>query len=113
MTSNQFRSIVLKLPDVVEMSHFDHPDFRVHGKILATLGYPKKGWGMVKLTPKQQREFVESDPEAFMPVKGKWGLSGATNVLLRLGKKSTVEKTLIAAWRNAAPKSLTSRIHFQ
>lgn len=90
MTSNEFRSIALNLPDALEKSHFNHPDFRVNGKIFATLGYPKKGWGMVKLTPKQQKDFVQSDPNAFMPVKGKWGVVGATSVLLRLAKKTSV-----------------------
>ena len=70
MTSNEFRSIALSFPDAVEKSHFDHPDFRVTGKIFATLGYPRKGYGVVKLTQKQQRELVLSDPNAFLPVKG-------------------------------------------
>lgn len=113
MTTNEFRTIALSFPDVLEKSHFDHPDFRVAGKIFATLGYPRKGWGMVKLPPKLQKSFVESDPDAFMPVKGTWGLQGATTVLLRLAKKSVVRTALIAAWRSTAPKRLTRRINLQ
>ena len=113
MTTNEFRSIALGFPDVEEKSHFDHPDFRVRGKIFATLGYPKNGWGMVRLTPKQQKEFILLDPEAFLLIKGVWGLRGATNVHLRLAKKRMVKDALIAAWRNVAPKSLTQRIDLQ
>lgn len=113
MTTNEFRSLALSLPDVEERSHFDHPDFRVRGKIFATLGYPKKGWGMVRVTPKTQKEFIRLDPEAFIPIKGVWGLRGATNVYLRLARKRLVKEALIAAWRNTAPKSLTQRIDLQ
>lgn len=74
MTSAEFRKIALSFPDVSEKSHFAHPDFRVRGKIFATLGYPRKSWGVVVLTPKLQKNFAESDPDAFLPVKGKWGL---------------------------------------
>ncbi len=60
-----------------------HPDFRVRGgKIFATLAYPDKKWGMVKLTPEQQEEFVRAEPEVFEPVKGGWGRGGATSVRL-------------------------------
>lgn len=113
MTTAGFRALALSFPEVSEKSHFDHPDFRVGGKIFATLGYPRNGWGVVILTPKLQKSFVESDPEAFVPVKGKWGLWGATSILLRLAKKDQVRKALIAAWRKTAPKRLTSRINLQ
>ena len=67
-----------------------HPDFRVAGRIFATLGYPESGWAMVKLTPEQQELFVKSQPAAFAPVKGGWGRGGATNVRLRAAKKGAV-----------------------
>jgi hypothetical protein len=60
----------------------------------------------VKLTPDQQRKFVESDPAAFTPVKGGWGRAGATSVKLRSAKKTVVKQALTAAWRNVAPKEL-------
>jgi len=77
-----------------------HPDFRIHGKIFATLGYPDKSWGMVKLTPEQQRGFVGSDPDAFVPVKGAWGVKGATSVRLARAKEDLVHEALIAASQN-------------
>ena len=87
-----------------------HPDFRVRGKIFATLGYPTVGWAMVKLTPEQQHDFVKSEPAAFMPAKGAWGLKGSTSVLLKAARKAVVQKALAAAWRNAAPKGLRETV---
>jgi hypothetical protein len=77
-----------------------HPDFRVANRIFATLGYPGRGWGMVKLTPEQQELFVRSQPKAFMPVKGAWGRAGATNVALPTAKKGAVREALTMAWEN-------------
>jgi hypothetical protein len=105
MTSNEFRKMALDLPEVIESSHMGHPDFRVGGKIFATLGYPDTGVGMVKLTPDEQELFVQMEPDGFQPVKGGWGRQGATNVLLKSAKKSTVREALLAAWRLRAPKS--------
>lgn len=82
MTENEFRNLALCLPEAVESSHVDHPDFRVRRKVFATLGYPTEEWGMVKLTPEQQALFVRIEPKVFKPVKGGWGLRGATNVNL-------------------------------
>ena len=73
MTVNQFRRMALNLPEVEELGHMDHPDFRVGGKIFATLGYPDKKWGMVKLTPEQQRIFVPANPQVFVPAPGALG----------------------------------------
>ncbi len=109
MTRNDFRRIALSFPEAAESSHIGHPDFRVRGKIFATLGYPDAAWGMVKLTPEQQEEFMESDPAAFAPVKGGWGRRGATNVKLNAAKKASVRTALTAAWCNTAPKQLARK----
>jgi hypothetical protein len=98
--------MALSLPEAVEVSHMDHPDFRVRGKIFATLGYPDHGWGMVSLTPTDQQLLVLAEPEVYVPAKGAWGRRGATGVLLRAAKKSTVREALAAAWRKTAPKTL-------
>ncbi|HTD52570.1 MAG TPA: MmcQ/YjbR family DNA-binding protein [Thermoanaerobaculia bacterium] len=105
MTSNEFRKMALQLPEVVESSHMRHPDFRVGGKIFATLGYPDSDLGMVKLTPDEQELFVQMEPEGFQPVNGGWGRQGATNVHLRSAKKSTVREALLSAWRLRTPES--------
>jgi hypothetical protein len=106
MTENSFRQIALSFAETAESAHQRHPDFRVAGKIFATLGYPESAWGMVKLTPKQQESFVAELPEAFVPVKGAWGARGATSVRLSKVKKADLERALLAAWRNTAPKRL-------
>ena len=110
MTASDFRRIALSLPDAAESSHMQHPDFRVGGKIFATLGYPRAGWAMVKLTPVQQAEIVHGAPSAFVPVKGGWGQRGATNVILKAAKKASVRTALVAAWRNTAPKRLAGKL---
>jgi hypothetical protein len=105
MTSEDFRQLALSLPDTSEREHMGHPDFRVRGKIFATLRYPSEGWGMVRLRPEDQKSFVLSDPDAFVPVKGGWGQRGCTNVLLKAARRPAVRDALAAAWRNTAPKA--------
>jgi hypothetical protein len=109
MTAKGFRQIALSLPESIESAHMDHPDFRVGGKIFATLDAPSKGWGMVKLWPDQQAEFITEGPRAFKPAQGAWGLRGATYVHLSAAKKPAVRRALIAAWFNTAPKKLVEK----
>lgn len=106
MTAAEFRRLALSLPETEEQEHMHHPDFRVAGKIFATLGYPDATMGMVKLFPDQQREFVAADPRAFTPVRGAWGKRGCTHVVLRAANRARVKDALSAAWQNAAPKAL-------
>jgi hypothetical protein len=105
MTANQFRRLALALPQTVEAAHMDHPDFRVGGKIFASIG-PKDDWGMVKLTPAEQASFVRTDPDSFEPFNGAWGKRGCTKVLFKTADAHVVEQALAAAWRNTAPKKL-------
>jgi hypothetical protein len=106
MTAEQFRRVALSLPASAESAHMHHPDFRVNGRIFATLGYPDSGYGMVKLTPEQQEEFVRTSPGVFTPVKGAWGKQGCTSVCLKTTKVALLREAMTAAWRNAAPKQL-------
>ena len=106
MTPDDFRSIALGLPEAVESAHMDHPDFRVRGKIFATLGYPDARYGVVKLTPDQQRAFMDAHPEVFVPAAGAWGARGMTSVLLKSLGKRVAREALNAAWCNTAPKAL-------
>jgi hypothetical protein len=108
MTPNEFRELALSFPEVIESAHMDHPDFRVGGKIFATLGYPDNDWAMVKLTREEQKEFVRSNPGVFKPVKGAWGRQGSTNIHLPAANIAIVREALSAAWRNTAPKRLLS-----
>ncbi len=109
MTANQFRRAALALPETTEKAHMDHPDFRVSGKIFATLGYPAQGWGMVKLTAEQQHYFLKDHPDAFVPAKGSWGRKGATTVHLKAVNQKALREAISAAWRNMAPKRLAAQ----
>ncbi len=109
MTAAEFRRIALSLPETEERAHMDHPDFRVGGKIFATLGYPDKGWGMVKLFPDQQRSFMKAAPKVFIPAKGAWGAQGSTCVRLKCAKKSSLQEALNAAWLRTAPKKIAAK----
>jgi len=106
MTANDFRKMALALPETEERSHMNHPDFRVAGKIFATLGYPDKTHGMVKLSPEDQHYFSKDYPDVFVPVNRVWGRRGATSVHLKAVKKEVLQKAIQAAWRNTAPKRL-------
>ena len=108
MTMDDFRRIALSLPETEEKAHMGHPDFRVRGKIFATL-WPEHGWGMVKLSAEQQQEFMHDVPVVFAPVKGGWGRQGATLVLLQRAPAKIVRRALVAAWCKAAPKKLAAQ----
>jgi hypothetical protein len=109
LTPKQFRQVALSFPETKEHSHMHHPDFRVAGKIFATLGYPDKSWGMVKLTPEQQAELMHDEPKVFVPAAGAWGRKGSTTVHLKSAKKATIRQAIEAAWRNTAPKDLSAK----
>lgn len=108
MTANEFRRLALSLPEATESAHMNHPDFRVRGKIFATL-WPDEDWGMVKLTPGQQATLIQSEPDVFQPIKGGWGRRGATSVCLPIATEVSVRAALIAAWHNTAPKRLSNQ----
>ncbi|MGA9980985.1 MAG: MmcQ/YjbR family DNA-binding protein [Candidatus Sulfotelmatobacter sp.] len=109
MTAADFRKLAIALPEAEERAHMDHPDFRVGGKIFATLGYPDKSCGMVKLSPEEQHCFSKAEPDVFVPVKGAWGRGGATSVHLKTAKKETLSNAIQAAWCNTAPKRLLEK----
>src|SRR5689334_16954712 len=106
MSASNFRRIALALPEAIEGAHHGHADFRVGKRVFATIGYPDKTWGMVKLTPEQQSMLVDAEPDIFRPVPGGWGKSGSTNVRLNKADAKTLHSALSMAWRNVAPKSL-------
>ncbi len=101
-----FRRLALALPRTEERQHMNHPDFRVAGKIFATLAYPNLQFGMVRLTPVQQEDFVAAHPAAFQPVNGAWGRKGCTHVTLAQASQRRLKEALLTAWRNHAPSEL-------
>lgn len=106
MTAEEFRKMALSLPETVEAAHMGHPDFRVGGKIFATLSPPGQGWAMVKLTAEQQESFIQAEPKIFEAFNGAWGRGGATKIHLRFAKKTPLRSALVFAWRNRAPKRI-------
>jgi hypothetical protein len=105
MTAAEFRRVALSLPETEERAHMGHPDFRVKGKVFASLG-PEEDWGMVKITPELQASLVRDEPDVFSPASGAWGRWGCTIIQLKPAKKLIVRQALLAAWRNTAPKKL-------
>jgi hypothetical protein len=94
MTADSFRKLALGFPDTVESAHQDHPDFRVKGKVFATLGYPDDAHGMVKLTPQQQAQVLRAEAEVFFPAAGAWGRSGCTCVVLKKAKVGALREVM-------------------
>ncbi len=109
MTPNDFRKLALSLPEAIESAHMRHPDFRVGGRIFATLGYPDERFAMIKLTRGVQRTFIRNNTGIFKPVKGAWGRRGGTTIDLSVARVETVRAALATAWNNAAPKRLLQR----
>jgi hypothetical protein len=106
MTPAQFAKLALSIEGAVQGSHHGTTDFRASGgKIFATLGYPDAAHAMVKLTPDQQKMLVDAEPAMFVPVKGKWGLGGATNVRLKAIDRTTARSALAMAWQNVSAAS--------
>ena len=108
MKAADFRRIALGMKDTVESEHMNHPDFRVNGRVFASL-HKELMWGMVALTPEQQREFVQEAPETFIPENGAWGRSGYTKVNLALVDEDTLGRALTLARQNAIDKSAVKR----
>ncbi len=109
MTPNDLRHTALSLPEASESAHMDHPDFRVSGKIFATLGWPDESWGVVMLSPAEQETLVRANPAVVTPVKGAWGKRGSTQVRLESIDETTLRSAIVAAWRNKAAKRLVAK----
>jgi len=106
MTAAEFRKVALSFPEVSESAHMSHPDFRVNGKIFATLGYPDNQHGMVNLPVEEQARFIREQPKAFAPARGAWGKQGSTTVRLDVVDRMTLRRAMEVAWRKRAPKDL-------
>lgn len=104
MTARDFRRVALGMKDAIEGAHMGHPDFRVNGRIFATL-HSDRVWGMVKLTRDEQQTFVRENPDAFRPESGAWGRDGCTAVRLDTVDEDVLGEAMTLAWRSAAVKS--------
>jgi hypothetical protein len=104
-SADDFRRLALAFPGVEEKSHMSHPDFRVGGRIFATLGSPDADHGMVALLPEQQELAIDAAPEMYRPAAGAWGRKGSTLVRLEKVSDAWLERTLRWAWENRKAKN--------
>src|SRR6202050_1945145 len=108
MNANDFRRIALSLEETEESSHMGQPDFRVGGRIFATLASEKEGYGNLMLTLEQQTLFVEELPAVFLPIKGGWGRMGMTHIRLAAANEDVLAGALRAAWKLRVEKNRKS-----
>jgi hypothetical protein len=99
MTAADFRRLALSLPGAEEGSHMGAADFRVGGRIFATLASESKGFGNLMLSPDLQAEFVQEAPDVFLPVPGGWGRNGATHIRLAQSTEDLLAGALRTAWK--------------
>ncbi len=105
MTPDDFRRIALSLDGAEEGSHMGAVDFRVGGRIFATLASFKQGYGNLMLTPEQQADFVGEQPDIFVPIAGGWGRMGSTHIRLAAADEDILEGALRAAWKTRIEKN--------
>ena len=108
MTEQAFRRMALGLTAAVESVHMGHPDFRVNGRIFATL-QPARNCGMVILTPEQQQRMLRDAPAIFSPESGAWGRQGCTRVHLDRAEEDIVGEALTLAWRNTVARTTKAK----
>lgn len=108
MDASDFRRIALSMEGAEESSHMGAPDFRVGGRIFATLASEKQGHGNLMLTVEQQAAFVEELPDVFLPVAGGWGRMGATHIRLAEASEDVLEGALRTAWKLRVEKNAKS-----
>jgi hypothetical protein len=99
MNAADFRRIALSLEGAEEGSHMGSPDFRVGGRIFATLASEQQGYGNLMLMPEQQAEFVTEQPDVFVPIPGGWGKMGATHIRLDATNEDVLAGALRTAWK--------------
>src|ERR1700677_2417393 len=105
MTSDDFRRIALSFAGAEEASHMGAADFRVGGRIFATLASVDKGYGNLMITPELQAEFLAERPDVFLPVHGGWGRMGATHIRLAAADEDVLAGALRTAWKLRVEKN--------
>ena len=109
MNAADFRRVALLLDGAEEGSHVGSPDFRVGGRIFATLAHQKQGYGNLMLSPAQQAEFVKEQPDIFLPIAGGWGRMGATHIRLAAASEDVLAGALQTAWKLRIEKNGKAR----
>jgi len=109
LRASDFRRIALSMKGAEEGLHMGQPDFRVGGRIFATLASEREGYGNLMLTPEQQADFVSELPEVFVPIKGGWGGMGMTHIVLEKASEDLLTGALQAAWKNRVEKNVKGK----
>src|SRR5438046_6971454 len=109
MKAADFRRLALSMEGAEEGSHMGSADFRVGGRIFATLAHQKLGYGNLMLTPEQQAEFIADRPDVFLPIAGGWGRMGATHIRLAEANEDVLSGALRTAWRLRVEKNTKRR----
>jgi hypothetical protein len=110
MKASDFRRIALSFDGAEESSHMGAADFRVGGRIFATLASQKEGYGNLMLTPEQQAEFVSELPDLFLPIHGGWGRMGMTHIRLAKANEDVLVGALRAAWTLRVEKNGKTKV---
>jgi hypothetical protein len=103
-----FRRIALSLEGAEEGSHMGAVDFRVGGRIFATLASVKEGYGNLMITPELQAAFIADRPDLFLPIHGGWGRMGMTHIRLAVADEDSLRGALHSAWKLRAEKNAKS-----
>jgi hypothetical protein len=109
VNASDFRRIALSLEGAEEGSHMGAADFRVGGRIFATLAAERNGYGNLMLSPEQQAAFIAEYPEVFLPVAGSWGRNGATHIRLAMANDDILAGALRSAWKLRMEKNQSAR----
>lgn len=105
MDAKDFRRIALSFEGAEEGSHMGAVDFRVGGRIFATLASVKLGYGNLMITPEIQAGFVGEMPEVFLPIEGGWGRMGMTHIRLAAASEDVLAGALQTAWKLRVEKN--------
>ena len=110
MTASDFRRIALRMDGAEEGSHMGAADFRVGGRIFATLASERQGFGNLMLNPERQAAYIQDQPDVFLPVAGTWGRNGATHIRLAMADEDLLTGALRCAWSLRVEKNHNARL---
>jgi hypothetical protein len=107
--AEDFREMALSFDGAEEGSHLGAPDFRVGGRIFATLAMQHLGFGNLMLSPALQQSLINEAPDVFLPIPGGWGRMGSTHIRLAAASPQQMLKGLELAWNLRVEKNGKAR----
>jgi hypothetical protein len=109
LTPADFRALALSLEGAEQGSHMGAEDFRVGGRVFATLASAAQGYGNLMFDPPTQSDFIEELHNVFIPIAGGWGRMGVTHVILANATREQVLGALQTAWRLRVQKNTKAK----